>query len=90
MFFGDDTSFDIFREEYEKVKDLDNKKISVYSPSDKAIEKLNKEISFKEKDILVMKLLLYPYAPLIIKLYDIFPFLSIEIREGDPYPNDPL
>ena len=35
---------------YEKVKDLDNKKISVYSPSDKAIEKLNKEISFKEKD----------------------------------------
>ena len=35
---------------YEKVKDLDNKKISVYSPSDKAIEKLSNEISFKEKD----------------------------------------
>lgn len=35
---------------YKTVKDLNNKNISVYSPSDKAIEKLNKEISFKEKD----------------------------------------
>lgn len=35
---------------YKTVKDLNNKNISVYSPSDKAIEKLNKEISFKEKN----------------------------------------
>lgn len=35
---------------YKTIKDLNNKNISVYSPSDKAIDKLNKEISFKEKD----------------------------------------
>ena len=35
---------------YNDVKDLQNKNISIYSPSDKALEKLNKEISFKEKD----------------------------------------
>ena len=38
------------KSKYKTVKDLNNKNISVYSPSDKAIEKLNKEISFKEKD----------------------------------------
>ncbi len=38
------------KSKYKTVKDLNNKNISIYSPSDKAIEKLNKEISFKEKD----------------------------------------
>lgn len=36
--------------EYKTVKDLDNKNISVYSPNAKALDKLNKQISFKEKD----------------------------------------